>query len=88
MDKYRKDKLRKKTKGTKSTDKETLDQDVSDDDEETTVDGNKNGGVTGAEGTEESSDDEVSTGSEGVGDKRTRERGSKTRHLKLVRGYS
>ena len=58
--------MRKKTKGTKSTDKETLDQEVTDDEEEAAVDGDENSGVIGAEG--ESSDDEKSTG-ENVGDK-------------------
>ena len=37
--------LRKKTKGTNSTDKETLDQDVTDDETETAADGDENCGV-------------------------------------------
>ena len=77
-DNFRKhDKLTKKTKGTDSTGKKTLDQEVQDDETETTADGDDNG-----------SDDEGSTDSEGVGegvgDKRTRGRDHKTRHLKSV----
>ena len=54
------DKVTKKTKGTNSTGKETLDQQVPDDEAEAAADGDDN-----------ASDDEASTGSEGVGDKRT-----------------
>jgi hypothetical protein len=42
-------KLRKKTKGTKSTDKETLDQEVTDDQSKTSADGDENFGVIGVE---------------------------------------
>ncbi len=71
-DKFRKhDKLTKKTKGTNSTGKETLE--VEDDEAEAAADGDDN-----------ASDDEASTGSEGVGDKRTRGRDRKTRHLKSL----
>jgi hypothetical protein len=69
-DKFRKhDKFTKKTKGTNRTDKETLE--VEDDETETATDGDDNG-----------FDDEGSTDSEGVGDKRTLGRDLKTRHLK------
>jgi hypothetical protein len=71
-DKFRKhDKFTKKTKGTNSTSKETLE--VEDDESEAAVDGDDNG-----------SDDEGSTDCEGVGDKRTRGRDHKTRHLKSL----
>ena len=71
-DKFRKhDKMTKKTKGTNSTGKETLE--VEDDEAEAAADGDDN-----------ASDDEASTGSEGVGDKRTRGRDRKTRHLKSL----
>ena len=57
-DQFRKhDKVTKKTKRTNITDKETLDQQVTDDETETVVDGVDNG-----------SDDEGTTDSEGVGD--------------------
>ena len=69
-DKFRKhDKFTKKNKGTNSTDKETLE--VEDDESEAEADGDNHG-----------SDDEGSTGSEGVGDKYTHGRDRKTRHLK------
>ena len=46
-DKFRKDdKLRKKVKGTKSNDKETFDQEVSDDETDTVSDGNTHTDVT------------------------------------------
>jgi hypothetical protein len=49
-DKFRKDdKLRKKTKVTKNTDKESLDQEVTDDEVEASADGDENGGVRGEE---------------------------------------
>ena len=71
-DKFRKhDKFTKKTKGTNSTDKETLE--VEDDESETAADRDDNG-----------SDDEGSTDSEGIGDKHTRGRDRKTRHLKSL----
>jgi len=63
--------LTKKTKGTNNTGKETLE--VEDDETEAAADGDDN-----------ASDDEESTGSEGVGDKRTRGRDRKTRHLKSL----
>ena len=69
-DKFRKhDKFTKKTKGTNSTDKETLE--VEDDETEVSADGDDDG-----------SNDEGSTVSEGVGDKHTHGRDRKTRHLK------
>ena len=82
------DKFTKKTKGTDNTEGQTLHQEVEQDETEAAVDGDDNG-----------CDDEVSTGSEGVsegvGEKRTRGRDRKTRHLKrvvlhfkLFRGYS
>jgi hypothetical protein len=92
-DKFRKDdKLRKKAKETKSTDKEILGQDVADDEAEAAADGDEHGGVIGAEGAGESSDDEGSTG-EGVGDKQTRGRRDSASqelciHFKLFPGYS
>ncbi len=71
-DKFRKhDKFTKKTKGTNITGKETLE--VEDDEAEAAADGDDNG-----------SDDEGSTGSEGVGDKRTHGRDHKLRHLKRL----
>ena len=71
-DKFRKhDKFTKKTKGTNNTGKETLE--VEDDETEAAPDGDDNG-----------SDDEGSTGSEGIGDKRTCGRDRKTRHLKSL----
>ena len=63
-------------KGTKleSTGKETLDQEVTDDDEEVATDGDENSGDTGEEGActehSENSDDQGSTG-ECVGEKHT-----------------
>ena len=63
--------MTKKTKGTNSTDKETLE--VEDDEAEAAADGDDN-----------ASDDEGSTDSDGVGDKRTRGRDHKTRHLKSL----
>ena len=92
-DKFRKDdKLRKKAKEKKSTGKEILDQDVADDEAEAAADGDENGGVVGAEGAGESSDDEGSTG-EGVGDKHIHGRGDSSSqelriHFKLFPGYS
>ena len=69
-DKFRKhDNLTKKAKGTNSTGKETLE--VEDDETEAAADKDDN-----------ASDDEGSTGSEG--DKRTRGRDRKTRHLKSL----
>ena len=71
-DKFRKhDKFTKKDKGTNITGKETLE--VEDDETEAAADGDDNG-----------SDDEGSTDSEGVGDKHTRGRDRKTRHLKSL----
>ena len=77
-DQFRKnDKFTKKTKGTDNTSRQTLHQEVEQDEEEAAADGDDNG-----------CDDEVSTVSEGVsegvGEKSTRGRDRKTRHLKSV----
>ena len=71
------DKFTKKTKGTDNTVGQTFHQEVEQDETEAAADGDDNG-----------CDDEVSTVSEGVsegvGEKRTRGRDRKTRHLKSV----
>ena len=77
-DQFRKnDKFTKKAKGTDNTSRQTLHQEVEQDETEAAADGDDNG-----------CDDEVSTGSEGVsegvGEKRTRGRDRKARHLKSV----
>ena len=77
-DQFRKnDKFTKKAKGTDNTSRQTLHQEVEQDEAEAAADGDDNG-----------CDDEVSTGSEGVsegvGEKRTRGRDRKARHLKSV----
>ena len=73
-DQFRKnDKFTKKTKGTDNTPGQTLHQEVEQDEEEAAADGDDHG-----------SDDEGSTDSEGVGDKHTRGRDLKTRHLKTL----
>jgi len=78
-DQFRKnDKFTKKAKGTDNTSRQTLHQEVEQDEAEAAADGDVNNGC----------DDEVSTGSEGVsegvGEKRTRGRDRKARHLKSV----
>ena len=77
-DQFRKnDKFTKKAKGTDNTSRQTLHQEVEQDEAEAAADGDDNG-----------CDDEVSTGSEGVsegvGEKRTRGRDRKDRNLKSV----
>jgi hypothetical protein len=78
-DQFRKnDKFTKKAKGTDNTSRQTLHQEVEQDEAEAAADEDVNNGC----------DDEVSTGSEGVsegvGEKRTRGRDRKARHLKSV----